>query len=100
MQFLALITSVVLNLGLLGLALWRIFSGAPDAMDVWTYCIWSSAVLIVLHLAFCIYRMVMLWRKGRKEASLWGIAVLALIPIGAYFLLGGYLIPLAAVGGG
>lgn len=43
--------------------------------------------------------MIILWRRGKKEKSLWGMVVLFLLPVGAYYLWGGYLLVLAVAGG-
>jgi hypothetical protein len=99
MQLIALIISIVLNLVLLFIGSSQLLAKGDQGLEVFTYCAWTSAVLIIVHLAFCVGRMIVLWRRGRKEASLWGLVVLVLVPIGAYYLLGGYLMALLVVAG-
>lgn len=100
MQLLVLIINIILNVALLFIAANAVLSHDDQAaVDMWHHCMWSSMVLIVANLVFCIARMIILWRRGKKEKSLWGIVVLFLLPVGAYYLWGGYLLVLAVAGG-
>ena len=99
MQLIALIINIILNLGLLFLGSSQLVSKGDQGLDVYTYCAWTSVVLVIAHLVFCVGRMILLWRRGNKEASLWGLVGLALLPIGTYYLWVGYFTALLATAG-
>ena len=87
MQFLVLFVNAVLNTVLLLVGASAVLRRDDQtAVDLWTYCLWSSAVLLFANLLFCTIRMVLLWRQGKKEQSLWGMAVLGILPVGGYYL--------------
>lgn len=99
MQFIALIINVVLNIALLVYAASKMTVDNEEAVQAWSFSWRASAALMAANLIFCIARMVYLWRKGRKEASLWGLAILAVLGLGAYGLWGAYLMLVFVAGG-
>lgn len=99
MQFIALIINTVLNIGLLALASSQLWSKGDEGLVTWTTCTWISGALVVMHMIFCVARMAVLWRKGREEASLWGLVILAILPISTYYLWGAYFLAVLVVSG-
>lgn len=100
MQALALLIDLILNVILVGIATASVVAhDDAGSVRIWTICAWTSAALLIANLIFCIWRMILLWRRGRRVASLWGIAVLIALPIGAYLLWGAYLLALLVAGG-
>lgn len=91
MQFIALIINAVLNIALLVYAASKMTVDNEEAVGAWHLAWRASAALMVANLIFCIARMVYLRRKGRKEASLWGLVILAVLGLGTYYLWGAYL---------
>ncbi len=99
MQFIVLIINLVLNIALLVHAASKMTVDNEEAVEAWHFASLASAVLVVANFIFCIGRMVLLWRSGRKEASLWGLAILAVLGLGAYGLWGAYLMLIFVAGG-
>lgn len=99
MQFIALIINVVLNIALLAYAASNISVDNEEAVQAWHFAWRTSAILVAANFIFCIGRMVLLWRAGRKEASLWGLVTLAVLGFGTYYLWGAYLLMVLAAGG-
>ena len=88
MQFIALIINLVLNIALLVYATSNMTVDNEEAVEAWHFASRTSAALMVANLIFSIARMVYLWRRGRKEASLWGLVVLVVLGLEAYYLWG------------
>lgn len=100
MQFLVLVINMVMNAVLVFIATVAVRSRDDEtAVHIWTGCAWTSAALIVANAIFCIVRMILLWRRGRKKASLGGPIVLAVLLLASYHLYGAYLFALLLGGG-
>ena len=99
MQFIALIINLVLNIALLVYATSNMTVDNEEAVEAWHFASRTSAALMVANLIFSIARMVYLWRRGRKEASLWGLVVLVVLGLEAYYLWGAYFLLVFVAGG-
>lgn len=99
MQALVLLVNAALNLVLLAIGLSAIHFLKDDGLDAWTVCACSSGLLIVANIVFCIARMIVLWSRGRKQASLWGLVPLAILPLGAHYLWGAYFLGMMILSG-
>lgn len=70
-----------------------------DGLGTLIACAWVAGALVTANLVFCIVRMIVLWRRGLKEASLWGLVVLTILPLGAHYLSGAYFLGMMILSG-